>query len=137
MSRFTSKKSLRVLYAAVVLPLSARKITSIDRKRTSQTYKKMILLKQTLLMTSFTLLCVHFTTAFGRFLCLLFSSKAARNTSRSFAAVLKAQKLNLCAGFLTTDPFCFLAVTQTVKSSRVSLQSLQSVRRYSILKDRR
>ena len=70
MSRFTSKKSLRVLYAAVVLPLSARKITSIDRKRTSQTYKKMILLKQTLLMTSFTLLCVHFTTAFGRFLYL-------------------------------------------------------------------
>lgn len=67
---------------------------------------------------------------YGHSLLILFSSRVVRNTSKTFAALLKTRKWNLCAKFSTTDLSCFLAVIQTVKSTRTSSKSLQSTQRY-------
>ena len=60
---------------------------------------------------------------------IIISSQAAKNTSKTFAVLLKAQKLNLCVKFLTTDPFFSSAVIQTARSTRTSSKSLLSMGR--------
>ena len=69
-----------------------------------------------------------------------FSSLVARSSSKTFAALLKAQRWNSCAKFSMTDLCCFLAVTRSAQNTRTSSKSLQSTQRlctwnwpYSIL----
>ena len=62
-----------------------------------------------------------------------FWSPAARTTLRTFAALLKVQKLTLCIEFSTNDLCCFLDVIFIVKTTKAFFRNLPLMLRYILL----